>query len=103
MDNEFREIIKDFANRIYIQLAPEIEKAMVQKIIDVALEMQYFRWVDDNKIKSEINEATDGLLKSRYKDIVNYMADEKVKKKLRKKAEEQGFNIETDPQLSFLR
>jgi len=100
---EFNDIIKDFASKIYLQLAPEIEKAMIQKIIDVALEKQYFRWVDDHKIIHEINDATEGLLKTKYQSIITYMEDEKTKKKLRKKAEDKGFNVETDPQLSFLK
>jgi hypothetical protein len=88
---DFDKLAQDVAALVLERLEPEFKKALMQKIIDVAADRWRFYWQNESEITDLIDRAVQRAIDEDYKDVLEYIAKEKAKKKILKRATQNGL------------
>ena len=84
--------MKDFAEQVATQflqkLEPDLHRAMVERIIEIAAEKWRYQFCGDSKITALIDDGVEKALAEKYAPVIAYLADRKARAKVLRRAEQ---------------
>ena len=86
-----KELAEQIAKAIFDKMEPELHKAMVEKIIAAALEKWKFRVTGDDEINRMLEIGIEKAIAEKYKPVLDYIADQKARAKVMRRAEQNGI------------
>src|SRR4030067_170360 len=96
---DIKDIARYVSDVVMVELGRELHKGMAERIIAVSLDKWRSTFLKDEDLSKLISDEMDKLIKEKYKPIIDYIADKKVREKVLRRAEQNGIPREEVEQL----